>query len=193
MKIGVIIASSNKEKNQLLYEAVCKAAESRGHTVINFGVFDDDENFSYVEISLVIGILINRGIVDFVVTGCSSGQGMMLACNNLPGLICGYCPTPQDAYLFGRINNGNAVSLPLGLNFGWCGELNLQNTLNALFTDEFGIGYPAKDSQRKKADTAFLKNIKQLSTITMEELIKKLSSEVVEKVEGFFLKIVDFK
>lgn len=64
MKIGVIIASSNKEKNQLLYEAVCKAAESRGHTVINFGVFDD-ENFSYVEISLVIGMLINRGIVDF--------------------------------------------------------------------------------------------------------------------------------
>lgn len=187
MKVGVIIASSNKEKNQLLYEAVCKAAESRGHTVINFGVFDDDENFSYVEISLVIGMLINRGIVDFVVTGCSSGQGMMLACNNLPGVICGYCPTPQDAYLFGRINNGNAVSLPLGLNFGWCGELNLQNTLNALFTDEFGIGYPAKDSKRKSTDTAFLKSIKKLSTITMEELLQKLPKEVVGKVEKYFL------
>ncbi len=190
MKIGVIVASSNKDKNPMIYEAVCNAAEPKGHRVINFGIFDDDENFSYVEISLVIGMLINRGVVDFVVTGCSSGQGMMLACNNLPGVICGYCPTPQDAYLFGRINNGNAVSLPLGLNFGWCAELNLQNTLNALFTDEFGIGYPAKDSQRKQTDTAFLKNIKKLSTITMEELINKLPSEVVEKVEGYFLKVV---
>lgn len=189
MKIGVIVASSNKDKKLLVYEAVCRAAESKGHKVFDFGVFED-EIFSYVEISLVIGMLINRGIVDFVVTGCSSGQGMMLACNNLPGVICGYCPTPQDAYLFGRINNGNAVSIPLGLNFGWCGELNLQNTLNALFTDEFGIGYPAKDSERKQADTAFLKNIKQLSTITMEELLKKLPAEVVEKVEGYYLKVV---
>lgn len=89
--------------------------------------------------------------------------------------------------MFGRINNGNAVSLPLGLNFGWCGELNLQNTLNALFTDEFGIGYPAKESKRKWTDTAFLKSIKKLSTITMEELLQKLPKEVVGKVEKYFL------
>lgn len=189
MKIGVIVASSNKDKNQLLFESVCKAAEPRGHTVINFGVFDDEEIFSYVDISLVIGMLINRGIVDFVVTGCSSGQGMMLACNNLPKVICGYCSTPQDAYLFGRINDGNAVSLPLGLNFGWCGEINLQNTLDALFTDDFGIGYPAKDSKRKQADTAFLKNIKKVSTVTMDELLKRLPENVVRKVEKYFSKI----
>ncbi len=190
MKIGVIVANSNKDKNKLLYEAVCKAASLQGHTVINFGIYDDEEIFSYVEISIVIGLLINRGIVDFVVTGCSSGQGMMLACNNLPGVICGYCPTPQDAYLFGRINNGNAISLPLGLNFGWCGEINLQNTLNALFTDEFGIGYPAKDSKRKQADTAFLKTIKNISTVPMDELLKKLPADVVNKVENYFLKVV---
>lgn len=189
MKIGVIVANSNKDKNQLIYKAVCKAVSPHGHTVINFGVYDDEEIFSYVEISIIIGLLINRGIVDFVITGCSSGQGMMLACNNLPGVICGYCPTPQDAYLFGRINNGNAVSLPLGLNFGWCGEINLQNTLDALFTDEFGIGYPAKDSKRKQADTAFLKNIKKISTIPMNELLRKLPANVVSKVENYFLKV----
>lgn len=189
MKIGVIVANSNKDKNQLIYKAVCKAVSPHGHTVINFGVYDDEEIFSYVEISIIIGLLINRGIVDFVITGCSSGQGMMLACNNLPGVICGYCPTPQDAYLFGRINNGNAVSLPLGLNFGWCGEINLQNTLDALFTDEFGIGYPAKDSKRKQTDTAFLKNIKKISTIPMNELLRKLPANVVSKVENYFLKV----
>ncbi len=25
-----------------------------------------------------------------------------------------YAPTPKDAYLFAQINNGNAISLPLG-------------------------------------------------------------------------------
>ncbi len=52
-----------------------------------------------------------------------------MACNSLPGLRCGFVQTPQDVYLFGRINNGNVVSLPLGLNFGWSGELNLRYTL----------------------------------------------------------------
>lgn len=188
MKIGVIVASSNKDKNQLVFEAVRKVAEPKGHSVINFGVFDDEENFSYVEISLVIGMLLNRGIVDFVVTGCSSGQGMMLACNNLPGVICGYAPAPEDAFLFARINDGNAVSLPLGLNFGWCGELNLQNTIAALFDGEFGSGYPEKDAERKRRDTALLKKIKSLSTVSFDELLAKLDEKLVEKAENYLKK-----
>ena len=184
MKIGVIVASSNCAKNELLYNAVCKAAK-KDDEVINFGVFDDTENFSYVEISLVIGMFLNRKIVDFVVTGCSSGQGMMLACNNMPGVICGYAPTPQDAFLFAHINDGNAVSLPLGLNFGWCGELNLQNTLNALFDGDFGSGYPEKDAERKRHDTALLKEIKNLSNVSFEELLGKLDKNIVEKAEKF--------
>ena len=70
---------------------------------------------------------------------------MMIACNSLPNLICGYLPTPQDAYLFGRINDGNVASLPLGLNYGWAGEINLKVTLQQLFEEPFGIGYPLKE------------------------------------------------
>ncbi len=49
------------------------------------------------------------GRVIFVVTGCSSGQGMMLTCNSMPDVIAGI-PTPNDTYLFAQINNGNAIS-----------------------------------------------------------------------------------
>ena len=91
--------------------------------VINFGCFvDEDGNYTYVEIALLIGMLINSHIVDFVVTGCSSGQGMMLACNSMPGVLCGYVPTAKDAYLFAQINNGNVVSLPLGEEYTYTGE-----------------------------------------------------------------------
>lgn len=82
--------------------------------MLNFGVFlYENEVFSCVEIALCISFLLESDSVDFVVTGCSSGQGMMLACNSLPGVICGYCKDASDAYLFGRINDGNAMKLSI--------------------------------------------------------------------------------
>ena len=82
---------------------------------------------------------------------------MMLACNSLPNVICGYAENPQDAFLFGRINDGNAVSIPLGLNFGWAGGINLQCAIEKLFAGAFGIGYPPEDAERKIQDTLLLK------------------------------------
>lgn len=58
-------------------------------------------------------ILLNAKAVDFVVTGCGTGQGALMSLNIHPGVICGYCIDPADAFLFAQINNGNALSLPL--------------------------------------------------------------------------------
>ena len=63
-------------------------------------------------------------------------------------------------FLFGRINAGNAVSLPLGLGFGWAGELNLRYTLKALFEGPFGTGYPVEHAERKRRDTPFFQYFK---------------------------------
>ena len=109
MRIAVIQASSQVAKNELIYSAVKKYAA--GAEVINFGCFGNEEQkYSYIEISILIGILLSCKSVDLVVTGCSSGQGMMLACNNMPGVLCGYIPTPMDAYLFAQINNDDLKS-----------------------------------------------------------------------------------
>ena len=54
MKIGVIQASSQIEKNTILYECTKDYGE-----VINFGCFEDEENYSYVEIALEICLLIS--------------------------------------------------------------------------------------------------------------------------------------
>lgn len=53
-----------------------------------------------LRIALEICLLISSQTVDFVVTGCSSGQGMMIACNSLPNLICGYLPTPRCLFIW---------------------------------------------------------------------------------------------
>ena len=182
MRVAVIQETSRKNMNSLLFESVKKAVQSSDE-VLNFGIFEDeDEQYSYVEIAMLIGLLIESEAVDFVVTGCSSGQGMMLACNSLPGLLCGYIENPQDAFLFGRINGGNVASLPLGLNFGWQGQLNLQYTLDKLFDGEFGIGYPKHEAARKRAEASALKNLNRLTKRSWEELLDQIPKDSLDKL-----------
>jgi ribose 5-phosphate isomerase RpiB len=183
MKIGVIQATSQTGKNELLYHCTVEATQKHGHEVINFGCYEDEScHFSYIEISVMISMLLSSKAIDFVVTGCSSGQGMMLACNSLPNVFCGYVENPQDAFLFGRINDGNAVSIPLGLNFGWAGEINLECTLEKLFEDEFGTGYPPEDADRKRQDTLLLKEINALTKRNAIAVLEELDQALMQKV-----------
>lgn len=184
MKIGVIQATSCKDRNNDLEKYVKKACHS-GDEVINFGVFEDSKvKLSYVQIALAIGLLINSKSVDFIVTGCSSGQGMMLAANAMPNVLCGYIPTPSDAYLFAQINNGNVASFPLHLNWGWAGEVNFEQTMLALFKDPFGQGYPKEEAQRKLKNSQQVRELTELGSknfITfLDKVDKKLLSPILK-------------
>lgn len=181
MIIAVIQAGSQSAKNELIYSTVKKYAADA--EVINFGCFGNEEtSFSYIEISVLVGLLLSSKAVDFVVTGCSSGQGMMLACNSMPGVLCGYIPTPQDAYLFAQINDGNAVSLPLGEEYTWAGEENLDKTIAKLFSEPFGQGYPKSEAKRKLEDTKLLKRIRYNSQVSMIKLLNTLEKPLLDKV-----------
>lgn len=181
MKIGVIQASSQIEKNELIYRAAKEYA--KGHAVVNYGcTISDKEKYSYIEISILIGLLLSSGTVDFVVTGCSSGQGMMLACNSMPGVICGYAPTPKDAYLYAQINHGNAISLPLGEDYTYTGETNCVQTIKLLFSEPFGQGYPKSEAARKLEDTRLLKWIRKQAQIDMVSLLEGLDIKLIDKV-----------
>lgn len=183
MRIAVLQGSSQKLKNGILTQCTVKAVKDLGHEVINFGVFEDEETeISYIQTAILVSMLLSSKTVDFVVTGCSSGQGMMLACNSLPDVLCGYVENPSDAYLFGRINGGNAISYPLGLNFGWASEINLQNTLNSLFDGPFGIGYPEAEAARKQRDSEYLKQINHKCKCRLPELLVKLDELLMQRV-----------
>ena len=183
MRIGVIQASSQATKNQIIYDAVLKYAPKKAE-VINFGcTMEEHEKYSYIEISILVGILLASRTVDFVVTGCSSGQGMMLACNSMPDVICGYAPTPKDAYLFAQINNGNAISLPLGEVYTWSGIENLEKTIKALFSELFGQGYPKSEAERKIRDAEQLKEIRRIGQVQFKELLNILDISLLELIK----------
>lgn len=193
MRIGVIVASSQANKGSLLYDIVRQ--EVPDAQVMRFGCYmdaylydgqkalpNDSRKYSYIEISVLVGLLLGSGAVDLVVTGCSSGQGMMLACNNMPGVLCGYIPTPMDAYLFAQINDGNCVSVPLGEEYTWSGKKNLEKTIRKLFSEPFGQGYPKSEAERKLNDTKLLKEIRKKSQVSLIELLDSLDPELIRNV-----------
>ena len=106
----------------------------------------------------------------------------MLACNSMPGVLCGYAPTPQDAYLFAQINNGNAVSLPLGEGYTWSGQENLEQTIARLFSEPFGQGYPKDERERKIRDANLLKRIRAQSQVGFVDLLHTLDNDLIQKI-----------
>ncbi|MDE7100919.1 MAG: RpiB/LacA/LacB family sugar-phosphate isomerase, partial [Anaeroplasmataceae bacterium] len=83
MKIALINENSQASKNELIYNTLNKVVTKYGHTVDNYGMVNaEDKPFTYVQNGLLAGILLNSGAADFVITGCGTGSGAMLACNS---------------------------------------------------------------------------------------------------------------
>ena len=182
MKIGLILENSQAAKNPIVYEELKRAAAAHGHEVINFGMYsaDDQRRLTYVMNGLLASLILNCKVVDFVVTGCGTGEGACLACNAFPGVQCGHVTNPVDAYLFTQVNGGNAIALPYAQNYGWGGELNLRYTFEKLFVAPFGGGYPA---ERREAEQANAKILTQVKSVTQRPLI-----EVLEGLDKDFVK-----
>ena len=137
MKIALINENSQAAKNGLIEATLKKVVEPMGHTVDNYGMYaaEDEAQLTYVQCGLLAAILLNTGAADYVVTGCGTGEGAMLACNSFPGVLCGHLTDPSDGYMFAQINDGNCVALPYAKDFGWGAELKLAEQRNKKILD----------------------------------------------------------
>lgn len=181
MKIALLNENSQAAKNGIIYEALTHVTEPLGHEVYNYGMYtaEDDEQLTYVQCAILASILLNSGAADFVVTGCGTGEGAMLACNAFPGVQCGYVTDPSDAFLFMQINNGNAVAIPYAKGFGWGAELNLQYIFEKLFTGERGLGYPKERAQVQQRNKGILDQVKQITHADLLTILRRLDPELV--------------
>lgn len=183
MKIALITENSQAAKNGLVHEALTTVAEPLGHQVFNYGMYsaEDSASLTYVMNGLLTGILLNSKAVDFVVTGCGTGMGSMLACNSMPGVFCGLVIDPTDAFLFGQINDGNAISMPYAKGFGWAAELNLQDVYRKLFEGERGLGYPKERAEIMRTNRGILKDLKAASCNDMLTVLKNVDQDLLRK------------
>jgi len=178
MKIALLNDNSQASKNNIIYNELKNVCDEKGFELFNYGMNDDsDANLTYVQLGLLSSILLNSKAVDFVITGCGTGQGAMMALNSFPGVFCGLIVDPTDAYLFGQINNGNAISLPFAKGFGWGAELTLKNIFETLFKKEFGNGYPKERAESEKNNREILANLKTYTTKDMITILKSIDQE----------------
>ncbi|MCI9179025.1 MAG: hypothetical protein HFG50_03295, partial [Lachnospiraceae bacterium] len=87
MKIALINENSQAAKNELICSVLEKVVVPMGHTVDNYGMYraDDEAQLTYVQAGILGAILLNSGAADYIITGCGTGEGAMLAMNSFPG------------------------------------------------------------------------------------------------------------
>ena len=182
MRIALINENSQAAKNSLIEATLRKVVEPMGHIVDNYGMYsaDDDAQLTYVQCGLLSSILLNTGAADYVVTGCGTGEGAMLACNSFPGVICGHLVDPSDGFMFAQINDGNCVALPFAKDFGWGAELKLEMIFQQLFGFGHGQGYPKERVIPEQRNKKILDEVKK---VTHRKLI-----DILHDIDQTFLK-----
>ena len=171
MKIALINENSQAAKNGIIEAALKKVVEPMGHEVVNYGMYaaDDKAQLTYVQCGILAAILLNSGAADYVITGCGTGEGAMLALNSFPGVICGHVEDPVDAYTFAHVNDGNAVAMPFAKGFGWGGEL--------LFRCQ---GYPKERVEPEQRNKKILDGVRAATFKPLIDCLKSIDPDLLK-------------
>ncbi|MCD8082162.1 MAG: RpiB/LacA/LacB family sugar-phosphate isomerase [Clostridiales bacterium] len=187
MKIALVMEWSTSERNEIVFQTLKKVAEANGHTVVNYGQLNmEDNRQTYNQNAILISTLLNSGAADFVVTGCGTGEGAMLAANAMPGVCCGLVVDPSDSYLFTQVNAGNCIALPFAKGWGWGAEVNLEYVFEKLFVKEPGGGYPEHAAASEKKNAALLNQLKRVSHTDLKDILTSDDADVREMVKAAF-------
>lgn len=181
MRIALINENSQAAKNSMIEKSLRKVVEPMGFQVDNYGMYtaEDENQLTYVQIGILAAVLLNSGAADYVITGCGTGEGAMLACNSFPGVICGHVEDALDAYTFAQINDGNAIAIPFAKGFGWGGDLNLEYIFEKLFCEESGQGYPRERAVPEQRNKRILDDVKKAAYRNLTDILKELDRELV--------------
>ncbi len=182
MRIALINENSQAAKNSIIFNALKKVADAHGFEVKNYGMYsaEDEAQLTYVQNGILAAVLLNSGAVDYVITGCGTGEGAMLALNSFPGVICGHVANPLDAYTFSQINDGNAISIPFALGFGWGGDLNLEYIFEKLFCEPSGGGYPKERVVPEQRNKKILDGVREVAFKDLATILKGLDRDLVK-------------
>ena len=187
MRIALINENSQAAKNGLAERCLRNVVEPMGHVVDNYGMYTPEDacQITYVKAGLLAAILLNAQAADYVVTGCGTGEGAMLACNVFPKVLCGHIEDAEDAFMFAQINDGNAISLPFAKKFGWGGELTLTYIFEKLFGFESGGGYPPERVEPEQRNKKILDGVKAVTTKDMLTILREIDQDFLrETISG---------
>ena len=187
MNIALVMEWSTSARNEVVSKVLAEVAAERGHSVVNYGQFNaEDFRQTYNQNAIFTAALLASKAADFVVTGCGTGEGAMLACNSMPGVQCGLVVDPADSYLFTQINAGNAMSLPFAKGWGWAAEVNLRYVFEKFFAEKPGGGYPIEAAASEQRNAALLNKLKLASHRDLKDILFAEDPDIKEMVKNAF-------
>lgn len=183
MRIAVINEVSCADSNA----DIMSALGSLEHEIVNVGMksADQDYQLTYIHTGFLGALLLNLKVVDFVIGGCGTGIGFMNSIMQYPNILCGHITNVLDAWLFTKINNGNAISLALKQGYGWAGDVNLKFIFENIFNTTWGEGYPVHRRKSQEESRDILKRISQASHMLFHDIIGALPRDVVEHAVNY--------
>lgn len=182
MRIALINENSQAPKNALIYQTLSDVTTKLGFKVDNYGMYSQEDKawLTYVQNGILASVLINGGAADYIVTGCGTGMGAMLALNSFPGIICGLVIDPSDAFLFSQINDGNAISLPYAKGFGWGAELNMAYIFDKFFSVKGGGGYPPEKQKVERENKKILDGVRKNNFKDIVDCLDGIDKDLVK-------------
>ena len=182
MRIALINENSQAAKNAAIEAALKKVVTPMGHQVDNYGMYgkEGESQLTYVQNGILAAILLNSGAADYVVTGCGTGEGAMLALNSFPGVLCGHVVDPSDGFMFAQINDGNCAALPFAKDFGWGAELKLEMIFQQLFGFGHGNGYPKERVVPEQRNKKILDGVRAVTMRPLVDVLGEIDQDLVK-------------
>ena len=103
-----------------LKNAVVDWLKSKGYEVVNFGT-DTFASCDYPEFAMKAAEAVANGECDFGIVVCTTGIGISIAANKVPGIRCALCSEPLSAKMTRLHNDANMLALGggmIGINLG---------------------------------------------------------------------------
>lgn len=103
-----------------LKNAVVDWLKSNGYEVFNFGT-DTFASCDYPEFAMKAAEAVANGECDFGIVVCTTGIGISIAANKVPGIRCALCSEPLSAKMTRLHNDANMLALGggiIGINLG---------------------------------------------------------------------------
>lgn len=103
-----------------LKNAVVDWLKSNGYEVVNFGT-DTFASCDYPEFAMKVAEAVANGECDFGIVVCTTGIGISIAANKVPGIRCALCSEPLSAKMTRLHNDANMLALGggmIGINLG---------------------------------------------------------------------------
>ncbi|MDE6676821.1 MAG: ribose 5-phosphate isomerase B [Clostridia bacterium] len=94
----------------VLKNAVKKYLEDNGNQVIDFGTTNEN-SCDYPDFALLAAEALASGECERGIFVCTTGVGISIAANKVPGVRCALCAEPLSAKMTRLHNNANALAL----------------------------------------------------------------------------------